>query len=118
LVEHLNVIHEKRLIIYFNNLKQKLTKIIRTIESLEEKNDSLISAYNTYLSIKSNKSITRLTLINSTFLPLTILVGMLGMSERTMMTGQTNRKIAYPLFIFLCLIIAYITYIILKKIFS
>jgi|BioPla2DNA2_1021312.scaffolds.fasta_scaffold02035_10 magnesium transporter len=118
LIEHLNVIHEKRLIIYFNNLRQKLTKIIRTIESLEEKNDSLISAYNTYLSIKSNKSITRLTFINSTFLPLTILVGMLGMSERTMMTGPENWTIAYSLFIVLCVVIGLITNLILKKIFS
>ena len=118
LIEHLEVIRENHLIIYFTNLKQKLTKIIRTIESLEEKNDSLISAYNTHLSIKNNKSITRLTFINSTFLPLTILVGMLGMSERTMMTGQENWVIAYSLFIVLCVVIGVATYLILKKRFS
>ncbi len=85
---------------------------------MEEKNDSLISAYNTHLSIKNNKSITRLTFINSTFLPLTILVGMLGMSERTMMTGQENWVIAYSLFIVLCVVIGVATYLILKKRFS
>lgn len=117
LIQHVNTFHEKHLTIYFNNLKTKLSKITRTINVLTEKNDSLMAAYNTFLWIKSNKSVTRLTFINSIFMPLTVIAGIWGMSERSMMTGPEHRKIAYPLFIVLCIVIAYITYLILRKYF-
>ncbi len=117
LVHHVNEYHEKHLTTYFNNLKTKLSKIIRTINILTEKNDSLMAAYNTFLSIKSNKSVTRLTFINSIFMPLTVIAGIGGMSERSMMTGPENRRISYPLFIVLCVGIAYLTFLILRKYF-
>ncbi len=117
LIEHVAQFHENHLSTYFNNLKAKLAKIVRTIKILTEKNDSLMSAYNTFLSIKSNKSVTRLTFINSIFMPLTVIAGIGGMSERSMMTGPENRRIAYPLFVVLCFVIAYITYLILRKYF-
>ncbi|MFA6256095.1 MAG: CorA family divalent cation transporter [Candidatus Absconditabacterales bacterium] len=117
LTDHINKLHEKHLTTYFNDLKTKLAKIIRTINVLTEKNDSLMAAYNTFLGIKSNKSVTRLTFVNSIFMPLTVIAGIGGMSERSMMTGPHNWKIAYPLFIILCIIIAYITYLLLRKYF-
>lgn len=117
LIEHVAQFQENHLSTYFNNLKAKLAKIIRTIKILTEKNDSLMSAYNTFLSIKSNKSVTRLTFINSIFMPLTVIAGIGGMSERSMMTGPENRRIAYPFFVILCFVIAYITYLILRKYF-
>ena len=103
LIHHVNEFHEKHLTTYFNNLKTKLAKIVRTINVLTEKNDSLMAAYNTFLSIKSNKSVTRLTFVNSIFMPLTVIAGIGGMSERSMMTGPENRRISYPLFI-ICLL--------------
>jgi magnesium transporter len=84
---------------------------------LTEKNDSLMWAYNTFLGIKSNKSVTRLTFINSIFMPLTVIAGIGGMSERSMTTGPENWRIMYPLFIVLCVIIAYVTYLLLRKYF-
>ena len=117
LINHVNEFHEKHLTTYFNDLKTKLAKIIRTINVLTEKNDSLMAAYNTFLGIKSNKSVTRLTFVNSIFMPLTVIAGIGGMSERSMMTGPGNWRIAYPLFIVLCIIIAYITYLLLHKYF-
>ena len=117
LAEHVSKLHEKHLTMYFNDLKSKLAKIVRTINALTEKNDSLMAAYNTFIGIKSNKSVTRLTFINSIFMPLTVIAGIGGMSERSMMTGPENRKIAYPLFIVLCIIIAYITYLLLHRYF-
>lgn len=117
LADHVRAFHEKHLTTYFNDLKAKLAKIIRTIKVLTEKNDSLLAAYNTFLGIKSNKSVTRLTFINSIFMPLTVIAGIGGMSERSMMTGPENWRITYPLFIFLCFGIAYITYLILRKYF-
>jgi magnesium transporter len=50
-------------------------------------------------------------------MPLTVIAGIGGMSERSMMTGPENRRIAYPLFVVLCFVIAYITYLILRKYF-
>lgn len=117
MIDHVAQFHENHLSTYFNNLKAKLSKIVRTIKILTEKNDSLMSAYNTFLSIKSNKSVTRLTFVNSIFMPLTVIAGIGGMSERSMMTGPEHRKIAYPAFIVLCIIIAYITYLLLHKYF-
>ena len=117
LIHHVNEFHEKHLTTYFNNLKTKLAKIVRTINVLTEKNDSLMAAYNTFLSIKSNKSVTRLTFVNSIFMPLTVIAGIGGMSERSMMTGPENRRISYPLFIILCIAIAYITYLLLQRFF-
>ena len=117
LIEHISKLHEKHLTTYFNDLKSKLAKIIRTIKVLTEKNDSLMAAYNTFIGIKSNKSVTRLTFINSIFMPLTVIAGIGGMSERSMMTGPENWKITYPIFIVLCIIIAYITYLILHRYF-
>lgn len=75
LIEHIHTLHEKHLTTYFNDLKAKLAKIVRTINVLTEKNDSLMSAYNTFLGIKSNKSVTRLIFINSIFMPLTVIAG-------------------------------------------
>lgn len=117
LISHINKFHEKHLTIYFNNLKTKLAKIIRTINVLTEKNDSLMAAYNTFLGIKSNKSVTRLTFVNSIFMPLTVIAGIGGMSERSMMTGPEHWRIAYPMFILLCIVVAYITYLLLSKYF-
>ena len=117
LSEHVKQLHEKYLNTYFNDLQSKLAKIIRTINALTEKNDSLMQAYNTFVGIKSNKSVTRLTFINSIFMPLTVIAGIGGMSERSMMTGPENRRIAYPLFIVLSIVIAFITYLILRRYF-
>lgn len=117
LIKHISTFHEKHLTTYFNDLQTKLAKIIRTINVLTEKNDSLMGAYNTFLGIKSNKSVTRLTFINSIFMPLTVIAGIGGMSERSMMTGPENWRIAYPLFFLLCAIIGYITFLLLRKFF-
>jgi Mg2+ and Co2+ transporter CorA len=58
-----------------------------------------------------------LTFVNAIFMPLTLIASIWGMSERSMMTGPENWKIAYPLFFLLCGALAYITYILLRKFF-
>ncbi len=117
LIEHVNLYHEKHLNVYYNSLKVKLVKIVSTINVLSEKNDSLMSAYNTFIGIKNNNNVTRLTFVNAIFMPLTLIAGIGGMSERSMMTGPDNWKIAYPLFFLLCAGIAYITIVLLRKFF-
>lgn len=117
LAEYVKKFHEKHLNAYFNDLRSKLAKINRTINVLMEKNDSLMNAHNTLIGIRSNKSITRLTFINSIFMPLALIASIWWMSERSMMTWPENRKISYPLFIILCIVLAYITFLILRRFF-
>lgn len=117
LLEHINELHEKQLNVYFNSLKVKLSRIISTINILTEKNDSLMSAYNTFTGIKNNKSVTRLTFVNAIFLPLMLIASIGGMSERSMMTGSENWRIAYPLFLLLCLVLGFVTFLVLRKFF-
>jgi Mg2+ and Co2+ transporter CorA len=95
----------------------KLRKIINIINVLSERIDSLMGAYDTFVWIKNNDTITRLTFVNAIFMPLTLIAGIWWMSERSMMTGPDNRKFAYPLFLVLCFVIAYLTFIILRKYF-
>lgn len=75
LVGHVKLSHEKHLNVYFNDLKVKLSKIISTINVLSEKTDSLLSAYNTFVGIKNNDNVTKLTFVNAIFLPLMLIAG-------------------------------------------
>jgi magnesium transporter len=86
LVAHVKLFHEKHLNVYYNDLKVKLSKIVSTINVLSEKTDSLLSAYNTFVGIKNNDNVTRLTFVNAIFLPLMLLAGIGGMSEWSMIT--------------------------------
>jgi len=118
LIEHISGINEKHLKVYFNSLKVKLSRIVSTINILSEKNDSLMSAYNIFVGIKSNNSVTRLTFVNAIFMPLTLIAGIGGMSERSGMTGWSDYYwISYPLFLVLCVGIAFLTYVLLRKYF-
>ena len=87
LIDHIDGKQHKQLKVYFNSLKVKLARIVSTINILSEKNDSLMSAYNIFVGIKSNNSVTRLTFVNAIFMPLTLIAGIGGMSERSGMTG-------------------------------
>ena len=117
LITHVNSFHDKQLKVYYNSLKVKLAKIISTIKVLSEKNESLMKAYNTFVGIKNNDNVMRLTFVNAIFMPLTLIAGIGGMSERSMMTGSNNWKISYPLFILMCAVLAFITVRILRKYF-
>jgi magnesium transporter len=71
-------------------------------------NDIAIAANDTNLSVK------RLTVITTVFMPLTLLAGIFGMSEWTMMTGGDNWKLAYPAFFVLMILVAAGNYLIIK----
>lgn len=75
LIEHIDTLHDKHLKVYYNSLKVKLSKIISTIKVLSEKNESLMKAYNTFVGIKNNDNVTRLTFVNAIFMPLTLIAG-------------------------------------------
>jgi magnesium transporter len=95
----------------------ELTETYREIEtSLMELYTSLISNQMNRISNETNASMKRLTLIATICMPLTLLAGIGGMSEWTMMTGADNWKISYPLFLLGMIVLAVITYVLLKTV--
>ena len=76
---------------------------------------SLLNNLMTKVSNKTNASVRRLTLIATIFMPLTLIASIGGMSEYSMMTGPSNWKIAYPLFILGLGIIALINFYLIRK---
>jgi magnesium transporter len=95
----------------------ELTETYREIEtSLMELYTSLLNNLMTKMSNETNSSVRRLTLIATIFMPLTLIASVGGMSEWSMMTGTSNWKIAYPLFLLGMCIIGILMYILIKRI--
>ena len=67
------------------------------------------------LANRTNRFIRRLTIINTIFMPLTLVAGIGGMSEWSMMTGPENWKYSYPLFFLLMAVIGFVNFILLKR---
>jgi magnesium transporter len=63
---------------------------------------------------ETNATIRRLTIITTIFLPLTLLAGIGGMSEWSMMIGPENWRIAYPAFLLAMVVIGSGNYYLLK----
>jgi magnesium transporter len=92
-------------IYHFRDIYDHLTKFFEFSEmnrdiltSLMEMHLSLTNNRMTRVANRTNSSVRRLTLITTVFMPLTLLAGIGGMSEWSMMTGPANWKLAYPLF--------------------
>ena len=108
-------------IYHFRDIYDHLTKFF---EFTEMNRDILTSLTETYLSLvnnrmadvsnRTNRSVRRLTLITTVFMPLTLLAGIGGMSEWSMMTGPHNWRVAYPLFILGMSGIGAINYVLLR----
>ncbi len=108
-------------IYHFRDIYDHLTKFF---EFTEMNRDILSSLTETYLSLinnrmadvanRTNRSVRRLTLITTVFMPLTLLAGIGGMSEWSMMTGPQNWRLAYPLFILGLVVIGAVNYVLLR----
>jgi len=85
------------------------------VTSLMEIHLSLISNRMAATSNRTNAIMRRLTLISSIFMPLTLISGIGGMSEYTMMVGQENWKIGYLLLMVLMIIVATINFLLLRR---
>jgi magnesium transporter len=94
----------------------ELTETYREIEtSLMELYTSLLNNLMTKMSNQTNYSVKRLTLIATIFMPLTLIASIGGMSEWSMMTGPSNWKIAYPLFLLGMVVFGILNYIFIKR---
>jgi len=86
-----------------------------TVTILMELYTSLLNNLMTRVSNKTNASVRRLTLIATIFMPLTLIASIFGMSEWSMITGPSNWRISYPLFLLGMLIIGIINYFLIRR---
>jgi magnesium transporter len=110
-------------IYHFRDIYDHLAKFF---EISEMNRDILTGLMEMYLSLinnrmarvanRTNSTVRRLTLITTIFMPLTLLAGIGGMSEWSMMTGPQNWRIAYPLFLLAMVVIGAVNYWLLKRV--
>jgi len=96
----------EKAIFHYRDIYDHLAKFFELAETCRDLVTSLMEMYLSLLNNRmtraaqeTNASVRRLTLITTIFMPLTFLAGIGGMSEWTMMTGQENWRIAYPIFL-------------------
>ena len=96
-------------------------QILRDIKSLDghtaflfEKINFLMDAIDGCININQNRVIYRLTVLSVIFMPLNVIAGIGGMSEFSMMTKNIPWPVSYALFTVGMLIVAAITYVILR----
>ena len=93
----------------------ELTEIAREmISNLMEMYLSMLNNRMTAIANRTNQVMRRLTFIMTVFMPLTLLAGIGGMSEWTMMTGPENWRIAYPAFLLLMVALGVVSYLLLR----
>jgi magnesium transporter len=115
-----NFIPEKAILFYrdiYDHLAKffELTESLRDlVTSLMEMHLSILNNQMTMTANETNQTVRRLTYITTIFMPLTLLAGIGGMSEWSMMTGAQNWRIAYPLFLLGLAVLGVATYFILK----
>jgi len=116
-----HLIPEKSLF-YYRDIYDHLTKFFEMTETSRDVVTSLMEMYLSMLNNKmaetankTNRVVRRLTFIATIFMPLTLLAGIGGMSEWTMMTGPQNWKISYPVFMLIMVVIGIANYYLLKK---
>ncbi len=112
----------EKAIFHYRDVYDHLAKFFELTESYREIVTSLMELYTsllnnlmTKMSNRTNASVRRLTLIATIFMPLTLIASIGGMSEWTMMTGSSNWKYAYPLFLLGMLVIGIINYFVIRR---
>jgi magnesium transporter len=85
------------------------------VTSLTEMYLSLLNNQMTRAAQETNSTVRRLTFITTIFMPLTLLAGIGGMSEWSMMTGPENWRIAYPAFLAAMVLIGLANYYMLRR---
>ncbi len=108
-------------IFHYRDIYDHLAKFFELAESHRDLVTSLMEMYLSMLNNQmtktaqeTNVTVRRLTLITTIFMPLTLLAGIGGMSEWSMMTGPENWKIAYPAFLLAMVLLGFANYYFLK----
>lgn len=95
----------EKAIFHFRDIYDHITRYFELIETMRDIETSLMeidlslrSNDMSRISNRTNRTLRRLTFISTIFMPLTLLSGIGGMSEWSMMTGSQNWRFTYPLF--------------------
>ncbi|MEI6056981.1 MAG: CorA family divalent cation transporter, partial [Lentisphaerota bacterium] len=112
----------EKAIYHYRDIYDHLAKILELTETFREIVTSLMEIHLSLLNNQmakaanqTNSTVRRLTFITTIFMPLTLLAGIGGMSEWSMMTTPANWKISYPAFLLGMIIIGIGTYFLLKR---
>jgi magnesium transporter len=113
---------EEEAIFHYRNIYDHLTRYFELVEmdreilmSLMQMNLSVINNRMAESANKTNASVRRLTLITTIFMPLSLIAGIGGMSEFTMMTGNQNWALVYPLLLVFMAVMGTVSYFLLKR---
>jgi magnesium transporter len=119
---HDSPLFQKADLAYFSNLYDHLAKFVEIVESNRETITNLVQIQLSLASNamaesanRTNRSVNRLTLITTIFMPLSLIASIGGMSEWTMITGPDNWKIAYPILLGAMVLVGVVNFIVLKK---
>jgi magnesium transporter len=111
----------EKAIFHYRDIYDHLAKFFELTETYREIVTSLMELHMSMLNNlmaktanETNATVRRLTFITTIFMPLTLLAGIGGMSEWTMMTGPANWKIAYPAFMLAMAVIGIANYYLLR----
>jgi magnesium transporter len=109
-------------IFHYRDIYDHLAKFFEMSETYREIVTSLMELYTSLLnnqmtkaSNATNSSVRRLTIITTIFMPLTLLASIGGMSEWTMMTGEENWRLSYPLFFAGLAVLAVLNYFVILR---
>lgn len=112
----------EKALVYFRDIYDHLSKYYEVAEAAREQVTDLmeihLSLINNSMAETANRTnaiMRRLTLITTIFMPLTLIAGIGGMSEFTMMVGQKNWKIAYVILLVVMAVIALVNYLLLMR---
>lgn len=107
--------------VHYRDIYDHISNFLEMTESHRDNVTSLMELYASMLnnqmardSNQTNAAVRRLTLITTIFMPLTLLAGIFGMSEWSMMTGPENWRSAYPIFGGIMLLIGIANFILIK----
>lgn len=120
-----SVFISEKAIYNFRDLYDHLAKYYEEAEiyrevilSLTEMYLSMVNNRMSLIANRTNTIVRRLTLITTIFMPLTLLAGIFGMSEWSMMTGPGNWRFSYPAFGLAMALISVCSYLVLRKLYK
>lgn len=108
--------------VHFRDIFDHISNFLEMTESNRDNVTSLMDLYASMLNNKmardsnqTNATVRRLTFITTIFMPLTLLAGIFGMSEWTLMTGgEENLRRSYPLFAIMMVAIGLASYLFIR----
>jgi magnesium transporter len=112
----------EKAIFHYRDIYDHLAKFFELTETSRDIVNSLMEMYLSMLNNQmakaandTNVTVRRLTFITTIFMPLTLLAGIGGMSEYSMMTGPEHWRFAYPAFILAMVLLGVTSYFLLRR---